>query len=371
MHLIELTERSSSIVMVQRVRKNGFPFINRHRNRGELYDRVAVAFQAYTQLGQVSIQPVTAISALSTMHEDICHVEEDKRVKMIILPFHKQWRKSDGDSELMVENAGHGWWGVNQRVLKDSPCSVGVLVDRGFSGGGGSDNVSSSGSGSGSVSSSGGAHQTPGHIPTMAQRVCILFFGGPDDREALGLGGRMAEHPAIKVSVVRFVEKEVLEGNGVTLRLSLNKSSETSHNCSIAAMDREKEKMLDEEALAEFRTKWDGVVEFVEKAAGNVVEGVMAVGRSGDHDLIVPGKGRFPSTMAPALADCQAEHAELGPIGDLLASSGQSTVSSVLVIQQHDSAHTEEAPVYKTLDIEDDPIQSHGQSGSETHHDIV
>lgn len=129
--------------------------------------------------------------------------------------------------------------------------------------------------------------------------------------------------------------------------------------------------MLDEEALAEFRTKWDGVVKYVEKATGNLVEGVMAIGRSRDHDLIVLGKGRFPSTMGPALADCQAEHAELGPIGDLLASSGQSIVSSVLVIQQHDSAHTEEAPVPKTLDIEDDPIQSHEQSGSETHHDIV
>ncbi|KAE9447839.1 hypothetical protein C3L33_20272, partial [Rhododendron williamsianum] len=188
MHLVELTERSSSIVMVQRVRKNGFPFINRHCNRGELYDRVAVAFQAYTQLGQVSIQPVTAISALSTMHEDICHVAADKRVKMIILPFHKQWRKSDGDSELMVENAGHGWRGVNQRVLKDSPCSVGVLVDRGFSGGGGG----GSGSGSGSASSGGSG-----------------------------------------------------SGSG---------------------------SMLDEEAVAEFRTKWDGVVEYIEKAAVNLVE---------------------------------------------------------------------------------------------------
>ncbi|KAF7143009.1 hypothetical protein RHSIM_Rhsim05G0188500 [Rhododendron simsii] len=355
MHLVELTERSSSIVMVQRVRKNGFPFINQHRNRGELYDRVAVAFQAYTQLGQVSIQPVTAISALPTMHEDICHIAADKRVKMIILPFHKQWRISDGDSELMVENAGHGWRGVNQRVLKNSPCSVGVLVDRGFSGasGSGSDSgsVSSGGSDSGSVSSIDGTHQTPGRIPTMAHRVCILFFGGPDGREALGLGGRMAEHPAVKVSVVRFIEKEVSEGSCVTLRPSLNKSSETSYNFSIAAMDREKEKMLDDEAVAEFRTKWDGVVEYIEKAAGNLVEGVKAIGRSGDHDLIVLGKGRYTSTMVPAPADCQAEHAELGPIGDLLASSGQSIVSSVLVIQQHDSAHTEEAPVSKALDI--------------------
>jgi hypothetical protein len=35
-----------------------------------------------------------------------------------------------------------------------------------------------------------------------------MFFGGPDDREALELGGRMAEHPVVKVTIVRFVQKE-------------------------------------------------------------------------------------------------------------------------------------------------------------------
>ncbi|KAK9290150.1 hypothetical protein L1049_008316 [Liquidambar formosana] len=45
MQLVELTDRSSSIVMVQRARKNGFPFSNRLQ-RGELRDQVATAFKA-------------------------------------------------------------------------------------------------------------------------------------------------------------------------------------------------------------------------------------------------------------------------------------------------------------------------------------
>lgn len=216
MHLVELTERSSSIIMVQRARKNGVPFINRLR-RGEWHDRVSGAFQAYSQLGRVSVRPTTAISCLSTMHEDICHVAETKRVTMIILPFHKQWRGQGDDS---MENLGHEWRRVNQRVLKNAPCSVAVLVDRGF--------------GSGSPT------REPDN--TVAQRVCIIFFGGPDDREALELGGRMAEHPAVKVTVVGFVATEGLESNAVVLRPSPAKSTEECYSFSTAQMNREKEK---------------------------------------------------------------------------------------------------------------------------------
>ncbi|WRX24163.1 Cation/H+ exchanger - like 10 [Theobroma cacao] len=310
MHLVELTERSSSIIMVQRAGRNGLPFIKRLR-RGEWQDRVAGAFQAYSQLGRVKVRPTTAISALSSMHEDICHVAETKQVTMIVLPFHKQWRL-EGEQRT-VENVGHGWRLVNQRVLKNAPCSVAVLVDRGFGNGG----------------------QTPGPTTTESQRVCILFFGGPDDREALELGGRMAEHPAVKVVVVRFVENEGLERDGES----------------------------DEAAVAEFRSKWDGMVEYTEKTSRNFVEEVLGLGQCGDYDLIVVGKGRFPSPMVAKLADRQAEHAELGPIGDLLSSSGRRVLSSVLVIQQHDMAHAEETPVSKFVQHDYDKLKSDGSSG--------
>lgn len=86
-------------------------------------------------------------------------------------------------------------------------------------------------------------------------------------------------------------------------------------------------------------------MEYSDKLASNIVEGVLTIGRSREYELIVVGKGRFPSTMVAGLAGRQAEHAELGPIGDILASSGSGIVSSVLVIQQHDLAHAEEKPV--------------------------
>ena len=121
---------------------------------------------------------------------------------------------------------------------------------------------------------------------------------------------------------------------------------------------------LDETAIAEFRNNWAGTVEYSEKEASNIVEGVLAIGRSGDYDLIVVGKGRFPSTMVAELEDRQAEHAELGPIGDILASSGHGVVSSVLVIQQHDLAHKEEAQVSRVVHIEYEKYKADESSGA-------
>lgn len=95
--------------------------------------------------------------------------------------------------------------------------------------------------------------------------------------------------------------------------------------------------------MAGFTSRWDsGTTDYIEKVANNIVEEVLTLGRGGDYDLIVVGKGRFPSKMVAELADRHAENPELGPIGDILASPGQGLGCSVLVIQQHDLEHTEE-----------------------------
>jgi hypothetical protein len=51
-HLVELSERSSAIMMVHKARKNGLPFWNRNRSQ---QDQIVVAFEAYEQLSRVTI----------------------------------------------------------------------------------------------------------------------------------------------------------------------------------------------------------------------------------------------------------------------------------------------------------------------------
>ncbi|XVF51387.1 hypothetical protein PTKIN_Ptkin04bG0181100 [Pterospermum kingtungense] len=164
MHLMELSERPSAILMVHKARKNGLPFWNKGKESDS--DQFIVAFETFRQLSRVSVRPMTVISAMSDMHEDICASAERKRAAMIILPFHKHQRV-DGT----FETTRTEYHCVNKRVLEHAPCSVGILVDRGL---GGTTYVSAS-----NVSSS----------------ITLLFFGGHDDREALAYGARMAEHP--------------------------------------------------------------------------------------------------------------------------------------------------------------------------------
>ncbi|RVX04121.1 Cation/H(+) antiporter 18 [Vitis vinifera] len=123
MHLMELSERSSAILMVHKARKNGLPFWNKAVRSGS--NQLIVAFEAFGQLSRVSIRPMTAISAMSNMHEDICTSAERKRAAIIILPFHKHQR-FDGTLETSRSEFGV----VNRKVLEHARCSVGILVDR-------------------------------------------------------------------------------------------------------------------------------------------------------------------------------------------------------------------------------------------------
>ncbi|KAM3399835.1 hypothetical protein ACQJBY_004974 [Aegilops geniculata] len=323
LRMVELTERTSSILMARAARRNGLPFLRPYR-RGD--DQVDVAFGTYAQLGHVHVRPMTAVSALHTMHDDVAAVAEDKRVSLIVLPFHKRQHAGHshghgGGDE--VENLGPEWRAVNRRILREAPCSVAVLVDRSFGGG---EQVSSE---------------------QVAHGVCVLFFGGPDDREALELAGRMAEHPGVQLTVVRFLDGKAgnEEHSEVTLRPTDARNAEKSYTFSTAVVNGHKEKELDEAAVAEFRQRMGDAVRFEERVvAGNVIEEVVAIGKSREYGLVVAGRGRLPSAMVAELAVRPAEHPELGPIGDTLASAGHGVASSVLVVQQHD-VNADEVPV--------------------------
>jgi hypothetical protein len=158
-----ITDPELSIVCVQIV-----------QGESEL-DTVEVTFHAYGQSSGVKVKTTIAISGYENMHEDICSTAATNRANFIVLPYHKYYRH-DG----FVESAHSGFQHVNSMVLRHSPCSVGILVDRGFGG--------------------------PSAIPVNAsQHICVLFFGGPDDREALMLARRMSQHLGVKLTIIQCI----------------------------------------------------------------------------------------------------------------------------------------------------------------------
>ncbi|XP_042505659.1 cation/H(+) antiporter 18-like [Macadamia integrifolia] len=288
MHLMELSERPSAILMVNKARKNGLPFWNKGQRKINS-DHVVVAFEAFQQLSGVSMKPMTAISAMANIHEDICTSAENKRVAMILLPFHKH-QIVDGS----METTRNDFRLVNQRVLEHARCSVGILVDRGF---GGTTHISAS-----EVSSS----------------IIVLFFGGCDDREALAYGARMAEHPGINLTVLRFW-------------MEPTQSQE---------IDR-----IDDEYLAEFhqKTKNESSMNYEVRMVGNSVETIAMIRELSRSDLFLVG--RKPEGEVAATLDVTSDIPELGPVGSLLASSDFSTTASVLIVQQYKSLASSDSPV--------------------------
>ncbi|RLN39835.1 hypothetical protein C2845_PM01G24980 [Panicum miliaceum] len=281
MHLVELSERSSAISMVQRARRNGMPFSSR-RGRDE-GGEVVVAFEAFQRLSAVRVKPMTAISDLNTIHEDIVASALNKRAALVVLPFHKMLCH-DGTME-PVDRAYHQ---ANVRVLRSAPCSVAVLVDRVL----------------------GGAAQVS--APDVSYAVLVLFFGGPDDREALAYAARMGEHPGIELTVARFV------------------ASAAKPNGADGSPGK------DEEALQRYVTRTqrsgDCSVRYEEVTATErqeVTSAIKALGKG--KNLVVAGRSARTSTPLVERSHCP----ELGPVGIYLATPEFSTTASALVVQRY------------------------------------
>ncbi|KAK7358818.1 hypothetical protein VNO77_00758 [Canavalia gladiata] len=298
LHLVELSGRTSALRVFQNSSKPNHPALTRTQ---EQTDTIIHAFENYEEYSDhVSVQPLTAFSPYSTIHEDICNLAQDKRVAFIIMPFHKQ-RTVDG----RMEAINMTFRSVNRNVLTNAPCSVGILVDRGFNG------------------------SNPLPTAQMALHVIVLFFGGPDDREALSYGWRMSQHPGIRLTVMHFVSGEEVMRRNVNPDEPMVLTVET---------DKGIEKQLDEKLMNWFQTSQvnNNSVVYIEKVVNNGEQTVAAIRSMDDfHDLFIIGRGQgMISPLTSGLTDW-SECPELGAIGDLLASSDFVATTSVLIVQQY------------------------------------
>lgn len=292
LYLVELTGRASTLFVINTTSSASSidshhgnactaGFI-RHQTQSE---HIANAFGSYEQhAGGISVQSLTAFSAYPSMHEDIIGVSEDKHCALILLPFHKHMSVAGA-----MEDTHPAIRGLNQNVLTSASCSVGIFVDRRLSG-------------------------ATGH--GQRNNVALLFFGGADDREALAYADRLATHPAVALTVVRFLPRI-----GAT---------EFQQQDTVVHAGGES----DEECLAQFQAGSGGEAEYVEKMVSNAEETVAVLREmEGSYNLYIVGIGKEMSPLTEGLTDW-IECPELGPIGDLLASSDFMSRSSVLVLRR-------------------------------------
>uniref|UniRef100_A0A0R0K9Y8 Cation/H+ exchanger transmembrane domain-containing protein n=1 Tax=Glycine max TaxID=3847 RepID=A0A0R0K9Y8_SOYBN len=173
----------------------------------------------------------------------IQNLRADADIPLILLPFHKH---------STVE-------GINQNVMHHAPCSVGILVDRGH-----------------------------GWLSKVSLRVCIVFIGGPDDREAPG-------------------DSSLVGACSFAVEVDTNATTNDEANGILSTViDSGKEKELDEEYLDR-----------------------------GSYDLYILGHGKGRNFLVLSNLMDWTDCPELGVIGDMLASNSFGYCSSVLVVQQY------------------------------------
>ncbi|KAF6156579.1 hypothetical protein GIB67_002762, partial [Kingdonia uniflora] len=252
--LVELTGRASAMLIVHNTHRVGKPAIYKTQVQSE---QIINSFENLQQhVTGLSIHPLTAIIPYSAMHEDICNLAEDERVTFIILPFHKQQAVDGG-----MEATNPALRNINQNVLANAPCSVGILIDRGLGG------------------------LTRVAVSQISRNIAVLFFGGPDDREALSYAWRMARHPDVSLTVFRFLPGE----DAVKPKRNYDNFTNGRSNLNIVT-ETETERLYDDKYITDFRLR---------------------------------------------ILNDWSECPELGAIGDLLASSDSATTISVLVVQQY------------------------------------
>jgi Kef-type K+ transport system membrane component KefB len=293
LHLIEFAGRSSALLLINAsAPSSSFEHSAHGRSQVELqFKHISHAFMAYEEgAAGVAVRTVAAVSPYASMHDDVTSAAEDRHAALILLPFHKH-RSVDGGLEVFNPAIQP----LNQSIQRFSPCTVGVLVDRGLGGAGGT------------------------------TRVAALFFGGRDDREVVALATRMVYNPAMDLTVLRFVQK--------------------GGSFAGSEFDALKERKADDACLREFLDRANGMsssggggagVEYRERGvfnAGEMVAQVREVEALG-KDLFVVGRTPGLPGLTAGMAEW-SECPELGPIGDLLASRDFQTMASVLVLQSY------------------------------------
>uniref|UniRef100_A0A803P3Q7 Uncharacterized protein n=1 Tax=Cannabis sativa TaxID=3483 RepID=A0A803P3Q7_CANSA len=250
----------------------------------EKRNQVTSAVEAYVNENGdgITLRRMLALSTFSGLSQDVCILAEDLMVALIILPFHKTL-KADGT----LDGGNSGFRYVNRKVLRSAPCSVGILIDRGF---GLQDKMSK---------------------PYVTLNVAVIFIGGKDDREALAYASRVARHPGVKLTVIRFL----VDAN------SENAMRRTG-NYRINIDEQQEETNLDDECFADFYERFvgSGHVSYMEKHLANSAETYSTL-RSfeGQYSLIIVGRGgRVNSVLTFGMNDWQ-QCPELGPIGDVLS----------------------------------------------------
>jgi hypothetical protein len=248
---------------------------------------------------------------------------EEVRADVLLVPYHKE-QHYDGKMVCRWEDRRRLCLGALERA----PCTVAVLADRPFRRGGTSFQLPTK------ISTSeetlGNPRDDRAAAPT---HVAAIFLGGPDDREAMALACRLAKNDTVSLTTIRFVRRSKHDGHVQATRAHNHADEEVSVVVDTGVDGDDP----DESCMAAFHREYVAkeLASYVEKAVIAPEDVVQALrGMAGAYALVVVGRGgRQPAELVAGL-EGWVECAEVGPVGDILASDESLEMGSVIVVQQ-------------------------------------
>ncbi|KAL0389020.1 UNVERIFIED_CONTAM: Cation/H(+) antiporter 15 [Sesamum calycinum] len=277
-HLIELAGRSAPVLVPHHP---GIPSPSNESN----HIINALRYFEHENGGYVAVYPYTSISPYNSIHNDVCLLAIENRVSLVIVLFHKH------PLIHVCEEETNAIRNVNHNIIRESPSSVGILVDRGT------------------------MTHTSTLLRTNVYRIGMIFLGGPDDREALAYACRMGKHPNIRITLIRFLDDSV--GPAVSRQMVIDLNTINAYRD--AQMTNK---------------QWFYQEELVKDSLGLIT---VITSMESCFDLILVGRRhREDSPLLAGLHDWN-EFPELGCVGDMLVSLDSNCKASVLVVQQPSS----------------------------------
>ncbi|KAF8749903.1 hypothetical protein HU200_011743 [Digitaria exilis] len=261
-----------------------------------------------------------------------CRGAEDAHAVLLLVPCYKEQRY-DGKMACRVEER----WRHNVEVLAQAPCTVGLFADRPYRAGGTSFQTPIS-----VAPESGRTLVHPCSDRTVTHVVAAVFMGGPDDREAVSFASRLAEHPAIGLTVFRFVKRSTYD----TVTSSTSRAAATVAGGSedVDGGSQGGGGDVDERFLWRFYENYAAreLAMYVEKMVESPADVVETLeGMAGMFSLVVVGRGgRQPAELTAGLERWAEAGSEIGPVAEILASNESMEMGSVLVMHQHTVALT-------------------------------
>ncbi|XP_062199860.1 cation/H(+) antiporter 2-like [Phragmites australis] len=249
---------------------------------------------------------------------------EDVRASILLVPYRKE-QHYDGSMVCRREDRSQ----LNLEVLARAPCTTGILADRPFRSGGTSFQLPTKISTSKEAAGNQGDEKVTTH-------VAAVFLGGPDDREAVALACRLAKNESVSLTVIRFVLRGTHDRVATTSTDIDGEVSVVVHDAAAGVVSLEVADP-DEDCMSEFHRAYVAKerAAYAEKAVTGPLDVVEALrGMAGAYALVVAGRGgRQPAELVMGL-EGWAECAEVGPVGEILASEESLEMGSVLVVQQ-------------------------------------